>query len=337
MFQVLTRVDAANVVGSAKDYISNSRGFTDSIIEKSDFMKTRIGETARDVSAHFSEIVLQPTKFDKVQDAAAKYAFFGERISNSLVENIAWNAAYREQIKNGVTEKEAVKVADSVVRQTLTDSSPAGSAFVQSGTPFQRLFTMLSGFFFNSGNLLMSEWSIAKQLGLSTKAGGKRASQAYIMIVMAPAIVSALIMRAFAGKGLDEDDDGNYFDDAFDIMFMSQLRFMTAMIPGGTIANTVLNQFNDKPYDDKINMSPAFSGIESAASALSSVPKAVTGEGDPSKAVKDALTAIGLFSGLPVGAASKPISYQIKVEQGKAKPSGPIDYTRGLITGKPGK
>lgn len=334
LFQVAVRVSPKHIVGSMKDYISNPKGFNEMIMDKSDYMKTRIGETTRDVSKHFSEIVLQPTPYEKVIDAAQNFAYFGERISNALIENVAWNAAYREQLALGKSEADASRIADSTVRQTLVDSSPAGSSFVQTGTPFQRLFTMLSGFFFNSGNLLLTEWSIAKQMGLTTRAGGSRASMAYVMIVMTPAIVSALIMRAFAGQGLDEDDDGEYMDDAFNLLFMSQLRFMTAMVPGGTVANSVLNQFNDKPYDDKINLSPAFSTLESASRAVVSVPKAVVSDGDPNKAIKDALVAIGLFSGLPVGALNKPINYSSKVASGEIESSGPIDYTRGLITGK---
>ena len=259
---------------------------------------------------------------------------FGEKISNGIIEQITWGSAYREQMAKGISEKEAVKVADSVVRQTLIDPSATGSSSVQAGTPFARLFTMLSGFFFNSGNLLLTEWQIAKQMGLSTRAGGSKAAYAYIMIVMAPAITSALIMKAFAGKGLDEDDDGNYLDDAFDLLFASQLRFLSAMVPGGTILNTTLNQFNNKPFDDKINLSPAISSLEDSIKAVKDVPMAVTGHGDPVKALKESLTAVGLVSGLPVGVLKKPITYVDKVEKGKVKPKGPVDYTRGLVTGK---
>lgn len=334
LFPVLTRVDSSYVMGSFKDYLLNPKDFKESIIEKSDYMKTRTSETARELAKHYSEVVLETTQYEKVKDAATDFAFFGEKVSNAIIESVAWNAAYRSYITKGESDIEAVKFADATVRQALVDNSAVGSSFFQSGTPFQRLFTMFSGYFFNTGNLALSEWQVAKQLGLTTKAGGSRAAWAYLMIIMAPAVVSALIMRAFAGKGLDGDDDGEYFDDIMDILFYSQLRFATAMVPGGTIANTAMAQFNDKAYDDRINLSPAVSTVEQSLHSLSSVPKAIGGNGDPARAIKDSLTALGLASGLPLGVLNKPISYIDKVEKGKVKPTGPVDYTRGLVTGK---
>lgn len=334
LFQVSTMVSPSHIMGAAKDYLLNPKTYADSILEKSDLMKTRVGDNVRDVSDKYDELVLQPTKFDKVSDAATQFAFFGEKISNGIIEQITWGSAYREQVSKGISEKEAVKYADSVVRQTLIDPTAAGSSSVQAGTPFARLFTMLSGFFFNSGNLLLTEWQIAKQMGLTTKAGGAKASQAFIMIAYAPAVVSALIMKVFAGKGLDEDDDGEYFDDAVDLLFSGPLRFLFAMVPGGTILNTTLNQFNNKPFDDKISVSPAIGSLENSIKAVGDVPKAMSGHGDPVKALKESLTAVGLVSGLPVGVLAKPITYIDKVEKGKAKPKNPIDYTRGLVTGK---
>lgn len=334
LFPVLTRVDSSYVMGSFKDYLLNPKDFKESIIEKSDYMKTRTSETARELAKHYSEVVLETTQYEKVKDAATDFAFFGEKVSNAIIESVAWNAAYRSYLTKGESDIEAVKFADATVRQALVDNSAAGSSYFQSGTPFMRLFTMFSGYFFNTGNLALSEWQVAKQLGLTTKAGGSRAAWAYTMIIMAPAVVSALMMRAFAGKGLDGDDDGEYFDDIMDILFYSQMRFLTAMVPGGTVANTAMAQFNDKAYDDRINLSPAVSTVEQSLHSLSSVPKAIGGNGDPTRALKDSLTALGLASGLPLGVLNKPISYIDKVEKGKAKPKGPVDYTRGLVTGK---
>jgi hypothetical protein len=336
IFPVMNEVEGKHIMGSVKDYISDRHGFQAVVLAKSDYMKTRAGETVRDVAKDYDQIVLEKTKYDKVRDASKDFSMIGEKVSNGIIEMIAWNAAYREQISKGKSEKDAILEADSVVRRTTGDASPVGSSSIQALTPFGRLFTMFSGYFFNSGNQLLTEWQIAKQMGLNTKAGGRRAMMAFIMIVYAPAVVSAIIMKSFAGKGLDEDDDGEYLDDIFSLMFAQPLRFMTAMIPGGSIANSLINQFNDAPFDDRINLSPITSSGESALRSVVSVPKAVFGEGDPKKALKDALTVVGLTTGLPASFVGKPLGYLIDVESGKANPSGPIDFTRGIITGKPG-
>jgi len=336
LFQVAIRVDASHIAGALKTYLSGPKEMSQDIQEKSDYMKGRIGETAADVSKQYTDVVLNPTKYEKIQAAAKDFAFIGERISNGMSEMVAWTGAYNQHMAQGNSETESTKFADATVRQTLSDTGVTGSSKVESGTAFERLFTMLSGFFFNSGNLAYSEMQIAKEMGLRSKAGGKRAAQAYIMLVMAPAIVSSVIMRAFAGKGLDANGDGEYLDDVLDVFGMSQIKFMTAMIPGGTLINSLLNQFNDKPYDDKINLSPAFGAIENAYSAISSIPKAITGNGSTSRALSDGLTAVGMVTGLPTRAIAKPLGYIADVNSGKARPTGPIDFTRGLVTGKDG-
>lgn len=335
-FQALTRVDGKFMAGAMKDYVSGPNNMSEQIMEKSEYMKSRIGETAKDVSRQYHEVVLQPTQYENVKEAAKNFAFFGERVSNGIIEMLVWHGAYDQHLSQGNSDSEAVKFADATTRQTLTDMSPTGSSRVESGTHFQRLFTMLTGFFFNSGNLMLSEMQIAKEMGLRSQAGGKRAAQAYIMIVMAPAIISALINRGFAGQGLDANDDREYLDDIFDIFFMSQFKFMTAMIPGGTIANTLFNTFNNKPYDDKINVSPAVSGIEKSLHAPKDLYDLAVGKGNPSKALSSSLTAIGMASGLPTGALARPLGYLADVNSGKAKPTGPIDFTRGVVTGKDG-
>ncbi len=76
-------------------------------------MKSRIGDNARDLSQEYDAIVLNQTKFDKVKDAAQAFGFFGEKISNGIIEKIAWNAAYRSEIGKGISEVEAVKLAET--------------------------------------------------------------------------------------------------------------------------------------------------------------------------------------------------------------------------------
>jgi hypothetical protein len=109
------------------------------------------------------------------------------------------------------------------------------------------------------------------------------------------------------------------------------------MIPGvGQVANVAIGKFTKQPYDDNISASPAISLLESSAGAPYSIYKAVADDGSKKKAVKDTLSLITLMTGVPVVPLSKPIGYMLDVSEGNARPTGPIDYTRGLITGKKG-
>jgi len=45
---------------------------------------------------------------------------------------------------------------------------------------------------------------------------------------------------------------------------------------------------------------------------------------------------LGGITGAPLLPLSKPITYVMDVNEGEADPSGPVDFARGLVTGKGG-
>ena len=89
--------------------------------------------------------------------------------------------------------------------------------------------------------------------------------------------------------------------------------------------------------DDRLSLSPAVSIAETMVGVPGAVAEQIIERGELSKkTVKDALTFMGVVSSLPIGVLGKPVGYIMDVESGKARPTGPIDFTRGLVTGKPG-
>jgi hypothetical protein len=152
---------------------------------------------------------------------------------------------------------------------------------------------------------------------------------------MLPAVLSEMIVRGMSGKGLDEDDDDQYLDDFLSVFFGSQARTATAYFPlVGPSINAGLNAWNDKWYDDRITTSPAISAIESTVRAPHSVYTAISEGKNSNRAVKDSLTAIGLLTGLPTAALARPGGYIADVLEGKTEPKDPVDFIRGLATGK---
>jgi hypothetical protein len=157
----------------------------------------------------------------------------------------------------------------------------------------------------------------------------------YLMGFAIPAAASKLIVQMLAGQGFDEDDDDEYLDDALSVFFGSQAETLIAMVPwAGQAINAAVKSFNDKPYDDRMNLSPVVSTIESLAKYPAEIYKAIEDKANEKKLVKDTLMFLGVTLGVPLAPLGKPIGYQMDVESGKAEPSGPIDYGRGLITGK---
>jgi hypothetical protein len=87
-----------------------------------------------------------------------------------------------------------------------------------------------------------------------------------------------------------------------------------------------------------MSLSPAISVLEGAVGTPVEVYKNIAGDVDNEKKItKDALTLLGVITGLPTGPVGKPVGYLMDVQSGKAEPTGPIDFTRGLMTGKAGQ
>jgi hypothetical protein len=110
------------------------------------------------------------------------------------------------------------------------------------------------------------------------------------------------------------------------------------MIPyGGQVATSAYNRFTKQQWDDRLSISPVITILEGMAGVPKEVyDKIVNDIDNEKKLTKDVLTLIGLMSSLPIGPIGKPVGYLMDVESGKAQPTGPVDFTRGLITGKSG-
>ena len=144
-------------------------------------------------------------------------------------------------------------------------------------------------------------------------------------------------MQAASGEAFDDDDDDGYLDNMLSIFFTGQAKMATAMVPGlGSVAQLGINRFNDKWYDDKINLSPAVGALEAVASIpYDAVSLVVEDEPRLKRPVRDVLTVIGLATGLPVAPLGKPIGYMADIEQGHIEePNNPAEMVRGLISGR---
>lgn len=160
-----------------------------------------------------------------------------------------------------------------------------------------------------------------------------------MMGVAMPAFISQLVKKTLAGR-FDEDDDDEYLDDLFGAFFMGQFQSVTATVPwAGALINNALNQFNDKPYDDRLSLSPVVSVLESGLRTPFHAYNLLSEEGNVNErqVTRDFLTLISATTGVPVMPLARPINYLRDVSEGRANPSGPIDFTRGLISGKPGE
>ncbi len=334
IFPAASMVKPSKLAGSAFDVLKSPIESSESISKLSRFMEDRLTRNASEISGEVHDILTNPSAFEKGKAAAARYGFLWQKITQEMMDKIAWLGKYNQGIEAGLAEDEAVKEADAVVRLTQGDSTAEGVSDFETGTASRRIFTMFAGYFNGQANLIGTEASIARQMGL--KDGATRLAYIYVTLIAAPAFVSALMSALLNGR-MDDDDDGEVLDDLILMFFTSQARYVSAMIPvAGQLAQGVAGFFTKATYDDKISMSPAINMLERSAKGAVSVYKAIeSGDGSKFKP-KDAFTAVGLVTGIPTGLVARPMSYLQDVNQGKAKPANPADYARGLVTGSAG-
>ena len=116
----------------------------------------------------------------------------------------------------------------------------------------------------------------------------------------------------------------------------SQLRYATAMVPfAGQVINSAVNAFDDKPYNDKIALSPVVGMAETLARTPKSIYQAVTDDGDASRSIQNTMTSLGFVTGLPLGQLGKPLGYAADVAEGDTEIDSPLDPLRGIVAGPP--
>ncbi len=308
-------------------YVRQPKATTQAISDKSTFMAHRVTSQTMEIQQHIDDLLLDPSKYEKAKAFAQKHGYFLQAGMQNVVDVITWSGAYEQAIESGATEANAVRAADSAVRETQGSFAPEDVSRFETGTPFMRAFTMFYSYFNTQANLLGTE------LGLRRGAG--RLLYVYTFGLLIPATLAEMIVRA-AGGGFDDDDDGDVdLWDMLRIMAGAQGRFLAGMVPGaGPAVMAGINAFNDKWYDDRISTSPAVSAIESTVRAPHSIYKAIAEDGSTKRAVRDTLTAIGMLTGLPLAPLAKPLGYMADVNEGRTDPEGALDVARGLVTGR---
>lgn len=336
-----TRVKGTYIKASFASYLGKPRQMADDVAELSPFMRDRMENQMMDMQQQLDDILLNPSKWDKVTAYGRKRAYILQSQMQNIVDVVSWNAAYNQYVAESdnvdaqAVQRDAIAHADAVVRETQSSLAPEDIAAYEAGTPFMRTLTQFSNYFNMLANLNAGAFiNIIRDMG-GVSPNVSRLLHQYLLGFAAPMILSEAIARSFAGKWADDDDDG-YSDEMMDWLLGSQARGIFAMVPGfGQGMQAVANSFNDLPYDDRLTTSPSIAALESstvgvvrAVRNLWDEDKSVTG-----KNIRDVITGLSVAFGVPLSAFGKPITYGYDISTGRTNPTGFVDYGRGLITG----
>lgn len=304
------------------------------IMEMSPWMKTRLGEGSMKLTDDINQILFNPSKFERVADYAKQNGLVLSEMFQHVVDITVWQGAYAEALDQGMTKEQAILRADKEVRLTQGSANAEDISSIEEGTHWSRLFTQFYGYFNMQANLIGSE--TAKKV---RTAGWKSALPTllpfYLSSYLLPGLAAQAIAQMMSGQKWDSDDDGEIIDDLAWMTLNSTYKGFFAFVPMvGQFANMMIGQFTNQKYDDRLSLSPAVQQLENIGRTAFVGYKAMSGEDLKGYEIKSMLSTLGFMTGLPVGPLGKPVGYIMDVQEGRAEPSGPIDFARGLATGK---
>lgn len=325
----------SHMMRTTAQFISSPKEMSRSVAAASEFMNGRMENEISAINDAMDAILLDPSLYEKAQAWTQKHAYFLQTAFANTMEPIIWTAGYNAALEKGLSEKEAVRYADGLIRQTQGSTLPEDVSRIETGPAYGRIFTQFIGYFNMMANTNATGLKqIASDVGLKKGAG-----KALLLVttgMLVPLWIAEAVAQAMRGGPDDEDDDG-YLDDWLAAVFgMGTIKGAFAMVPFvGQFANVAINKMNGNPADDRASLSPAVSMLEAGAGVPKLVYQAAT---DPDKinarnAVRDVASAVSIATGLPAYAVARPLGYAAGVADGKIEPTGPVDAARGAVTG----
>lgn len=314
-------------------FAANPKAFKQSVADASPYMKERMLNDMSAMNDAVEEILVDQTLLERGQAWTQRHAYFLQSAVDNTMSPIIWTAAYNQAIAEGQNARDAVRFADGVIRQTQGSLLPEDVSRFETGPAYGRLFTQFVSYFNMMAN---TNGTAVKQIveEMGVRKGAGKILYVALAGLLVPIWVAEAIAQAFRGGPEDDEGDG-YLDDWLAAVFgFGTIKGLSAQVPViGQAGQLVINRFNDNPADDKFSLSPAVSLIESSVSAPASVYKAIVDDGNAQKAVRDVAAAATLITGLPIYAAARPVGYLAGMADEKIRPAGPVDLTRGLVTG----
>ncbi len=348
IFPANLKVKGKYLNGALVTYTKDRQGIQEMIAGASPFMEDRQNNQMFDIQGRLNELIIDPNKFQKFKDWSTKHAYFLQQTFQNQVDAVVWLGTFNQvhaelgsELTNEEVLTEAIKQADANVRLTQDSLLPEDRVAFQNSTPIVQAITQFTGYFNTMANLNATQFKKLIQDDIGFKNKSKQGAQmvySYIYSVFMPAVIAGLIARTFGGNLGDEDEDG-YLDDVADAVFGDVLKYKVAFIPIiGQAAIIPINALNDLPYDDTITSSPSFQAIEQGLGGTARlIQTLVQGEEITGRQLRDISSMLTQTFGVPVTPFGRSIGYLRDVQRGEITPDNPVDFIRGLLTGKRGR
>ena len=336
----LAKLKADGMKGSMLEatalYLKGPATLAAQVAEASPYMAQRMDNEVAAMHGTMHRILLDASLYQKAEQWSLKHSYFLQSALDNTMGPIIWRAAFDAASTKGLDDAEAVRYADSVIRQTQGTTLPEDVSRMETGSPWLRLFTQFTGYFNMMANTNGTQLQqIAGEVGL--KKGAGKALYLVLLGLFAPLWIAETIAVAMRGGPDDEDKDGEWLDDwIMAVLGKGTAKGLLAFVPvAGQFGNMAINRVNSNPTDDRVSLSPAINMLESAVggNALTVYQLLADKEINRQRAVRDVASLVTMITGVPVTAAARPVGYLLGVDQGRIEPTSAVDAVRGSVTG----
>lgn len=333
------QVGAKAFLGASRDLFRDlftGRRLIAEIMEKSGELRHRINHYDRDTAANVQALARHvgldspegiKNGFVRFRDAWNHWGHMPVAFFDFLSTLPVWLASYRKGLLDGKSEADAIYAGDKAVRQAHGAQTIVDQAAIQRGAELQKLATMFGGFFNRTYNrAIHAKWK-AEDAIRAAREGDWSAARADFGKVMAYAVTSltlpALVEAMVAGHTPGDDDSW------FGWAGKAILGQVCATVPVlRDLANFVLH---GRDYE----FSPVVQSIDTMLRfAAHDVPTMFDDDEAMSPtALKRALTAGGLFTGIGTGQLAQSAQYMWDVIEGNQTPEDGMEFLRALTLG----
>ena len=290
------------------------------VMEKSDEIRNRMDTLDRDIRLTLAE--MQGRK--QVITAAKRFAFHGIGYMDRMVVVPTWIGAYNKAQAAGMDEAGSIYAADKAVRLSQGAGAPKDLAAIARGTgKWGEALKLMTMFYSYMSAFYQRERTLGRDI-MTARSGDVPAllARAWWLIVVPP-----VLSQILAGRGPEDEEDWGAWS------FKQMLFQMLGPIPGlRDLAPPIWQAIaGDRPFD--YQFTPMQRAFQVLIDTAGDVRKLWDGK-EAKRPVRNALEAVGYWTGLVPGQAATSAQFLVDVGTGDQDPETLNQWYEGLTKGR---
>lgn len=331
MTAAYSKVKGRYLTDAFRTMVSDRAGTVKAVMDASDYMRGRMSAEIMAANGRLEQ-ALRPGRLKKLDRWLIDHAYFLQASVDNFCGPLTWMAAYNQATAYGLSHRDAVLQADSVVRQVFGANAAEDVSNFEAGGPLKRLFSQFTGYFIQRANLISGEYSKIQRSDIANR----KAAVAILLLQTAllPAWIGAALRKFAAGS----DDDETYASWLLDVFGWGTFNYGLSMGGQvGQIANAAIDRLRGKSFaSGRVFYPPAFKIIEDFIKSWKILPDIYNGELDTRKFIRYLTSIENAIPGIPIIPA-RPVAtarYIYDVATDEVQPTGGYDFVRGVVTGR---